>query len=173
MPRATTSAEPEERHEQEERKRSDAEARIDELIEQLHYHDYRYHVLSDPEISDAEYDELMRELRGLEGEFPELVSPDSPTQRVGGVPSELFAPVRHRARMLSLDNAFSWEELEAWGRRVERIVGKGAEFVCELKIDGLAVVVSYEDGVLTRGATRGDGATGEDVTPNIRTVRNI
>src|SRR6266511_5946255 len=139
MPRATTSAEPKERHEREERRRSAAKTRIDELTEQLHYHDYRYHVLSDPEISDAEYDELMRELRGLEGEFPELVSPDSPTQRVGSRPSELFAPVRHRARMLSLDNAFSWEELNAWGKRVERTLGRQADFVCELKIDGLAV----------------------------------
>ncbi|MGH2554270.1 MAG: DNA ligase LigA-related protein, partial [Actinomycetota bacterium] len=125
----------EERHEDEERRRSDAERRIEELTEQLHFHDYRYHVLSDPEISDAEYDELMRELRSLEEQFPELVTTDSPTQRVGSRPSELFAPVRHRARMLSLDNAFSWEELNAWGKRVERALGRQADFVCELKID--------------------------------------
>ncbi|HYV01993.1 MAG TPA: NAD-dependent DNA ligase LigA, partial [Actinomycetota bacterium] len=162
-----------ERREGEERRLSEARKRAEELREEISFHAYRYHVQDDPVVSDAEYDEMVRELQKLETEFPELITPDSPTQRVGGVPSELFAPVRHRARMLSLDNAFSWEELEAWGRRVERIVGKGAEFVCELKIDGLAVVVSYEDGVLTRGATRGDGATGEDVTPNIRTVRNI
>jgi DNA ligase (NAD+) len=173
MPRAVKTAEPEARHEREERKRSDAKTRIDELIEQLHYHDYRYHVLSDPEISDAEYDELVRELRGLEEEFPELVSPDSPTQRVGSRPSELFAPVRHRARMLSLDNAFSWEELNAWGKRVERALGRQADFVCELKIDGLAVSLTYEDGRYVQGATRGDGQIGDDISANIRTMRSV
>jgi DNA ligase (NAD+) len=173
MPRVVKTAEPEERHEREERKRSDAKTRIDELIEQLHYHDYRYHVLSDPEISDAEYDELVRELRALEEEFPELVSPDSPTQRVGSRPSELFAPVRHRARMLSLDNAFSWEELNAWGKRVERALGRQADFVCELKIDGLAVSLTYEDGRYVQGATRGDGQIGDDISANIRTIRSV
>jgi DNA ligase (NAD+) len=163
----------EERHEDEERRRSDAERRIEELTEQLHFHDYRYHVLSDPEISDAEYDELMRELRSLEEEFPELVTLDSPTQRVGSRPSELFAPVRHRARMLSLDNAFSWEELNAWGKRVERSLGRQADFVCELKIDGLAVSLTYEDGRYVQGATRGDGQTGDDITANIRTMRSL
>jgi DNA ligase (NAD+) len=163
----------EERHEDEERRRSDAERRIEELTEQLHFHDYRYHVLSDPEISDAEYDELMRELRSLEEEFPELVTADSPTQRVGSRPSELFAPVRHRARMLSLDNAFSWEELNAWGKRVERTLGRQADFVCELKIDGLAVSLTYEDGRYDQGATRGDGQTGDDITANIRTMRSV
>jgi DNA ligase (NAD+) len=172
MPRAVKTA-PEERHEREERKRSDAKTRIDELIEQLHYHDYRYHVLSDPEVSDAEYDELVRELRALEEEFPELVSPDSPTQRVGSRPSELFAPVRHRARMLSLDNAFSWEELNAWGKRVERALGRQADFVCELKIDGLAVSLTYEDGRYVQGATRGDGQIGDDISANIRTIRSV
>lgn len=174
MARARKSPEAaEERHEDEERRRSDAERRIQELVEQLHLHDYRYHVLSDPEISDAEYDQLMRELRRLEEEFPELVTPDSPTQRVGSRPSELFAPVRHRARMLSLDNAFSWEELNAWGKRVERALGRQADFVCELKIDGLAVSVAYEDGRYAQGATRGDGQTGDDITANIRTMRSV
>ncbi|HEY3209238.1 MAG TPA: NAD-dependent DNA ligase LigA [Actinomycetota bacterium] len=173
MPRAAKPAEPEERHEREERKRSDAKIRIDELVEQLHYHDYRYHVLSDPEISDAEYDELMRELRALEEEFPELVTPDSPTQRVGSRPSELFAPVRHRLRMLSLDNAFSWEELNAWGKRVERALGRQADFVCELKIDGLAVSLTYEGGRYVQGATRGDGQIGDDISANIRTIRSV
>ena len=163
----------EERHEDEERTRSDAERRLQELVEQLHFHDYRYHVLSEPEISDAEYDELMRELRSLEEQFPELVTPDSPTQRVGSRPSELFAPVRHRARMLSLDNAFSWEELNAWGKRVERALGRQADFVCELKIDGLAVSLTYEDGRYVQGATRGDGQTGDDITANIRTMRSV
>ncbi len=173
MPRAARTAEPEERHEREERRRSDAKLRVEELSEQLHYHEYRYHVLSDPEISDAEYDELMGELRRLEEEFPELVTPDSPTQRVGGRPSELFAPVRHRVRMLSLDNAFSWEELNAWGKRVERTLGRQADFVCELKIDGLAVSLTYEDGRYAQGATRGDGQIGDDISANIRTIRSV
>src|SRR5438874_3890174 len=175
MPRKTARVEvQEERHEGEERALSDARKRVEELREQINYHSYRYHVLDDPEVADAEYDVLVRDLQALEERFPELITPDSPTQRVGGTPvGELFAPIRHRAPMLSLDNAFSWEELAAWGKRVERQIGSNARFTCELKIDGLAVVVSYENGKLTRGATRGDGLTGEDITPNIRTVRNV
>src|ERR687891_144609 len=156
-----------------ERRRSEAKRRVEELRDLINYHNYRYHVLDDPEISDAEYDELMRELRSLEEEFPELVTPDSPTQRVGSRPSQLFAPVRHRTRMLSLDNAFSWEELNAWGKRVERALGRQADFVCELKIDGLAVSLTYESGAYARGATRGDGFTGDDITSNIRTIRQV
>jgi DNA ligase (NAD+) len=125
------------------------------------------------EVSDAEYDDLMKELRALEERFPELVTPDSPTQRVGATPTDLFAPVQHRTPMLSLDNAFSREELEAWATRVERGVGSGAEYSCELKIDGVACALTYEDGVLTKGATRGDGRTGEDITANARTVRSV
>jgi len=146
---------------------------VEELREQINHHAYRYYVLDDPEVSDAEYDELLRELQALESEFPELITPDSPTQRVGGAPSDLFAPVQHRSRMLSLDNVFSQEELEAWGRRVERLIGSGARYACELKIDGVAVALTYEDGVYARGATRGDGVTGEDITANIRTVRAV
>jgi DNA ligase (NAD+) len=157
----------------EERRRSEAKRRVEELREVISHHDYRYHVLDDPEVSDAEYDLLMRELRGLEDEFPELITPDSPTQRVGGAPTELFAPATHRVPMLSLDNAFSWEELNAWGKRVERTLGRQADFVCELKIDGLAVALTYEDGAYTRGATRGDGFTGDDITSNIRTIRQV
>lgn len=165
---------PDQRHRPEERRLSDARKRVEELREQINHHGYRYHVLDDPEISDYDYDRLIRELESLESEFPELITPDSPTQRVGGTPvADLFAPVRHRAQMMSLDNAFSWEELEAWGKRVERVIGTSAKFVCELKIDGLAVVVSYENGSFVRGATRGDGVTGEDVTPNIRTIRQV
>jgi DNA ligase (NAD+) len=164
---------PEERHEREERRLSDARKRAEELREQINYHSYRYHVLDEPEVSDFDYDRLIRELQELEEEFPELITPDSPTQRVGAPAAELFRPVRHRARMLSLDNAFSWEELEAWGKRVERAIGVDARFACELKIDGLAVVVSYEQGRLTGGATRGDGYMGEDITQNIRTVRQV
>src|SRR2546426_5243887 len=172
--RAAKAPEAEERHEGEERKRSDARKLVEELHERINHHSYRYHVLDDPEVSDFDYDRMVRELKELEAEFPELITPDSPTQRVGGAPAELFAPVTHRAPMLSLDNAFSFEELQAWGKRVERVIGAGAvSFVCELKIDGLAVVVSYQDGVFTRGATRGDGRTGEDVTSNIRTIRQL
>src|SRR5438093_5316698 len=163
----------EERHEAEERRRSEAKRRVEELRDLIDYHNYRYHVLDDPEVSDAEYDELMRELRALEEEFPEFITPDSPTQRVGGAPTELFAPARHRVPMLSLDNAFSWEELSAWGKRVERAVGRQAEFVCELKIDGLAVALTYEAGAYVRGATRGDGYVGDDITANIRTIRSV
>jgi DNA ligase (NAD+) len=157
----------------EERRRAEAKLRVEELRERINYHSYRYHVLDEPEVADAEYDALVRELSSLEEEFPELITPDSPTQRVGSTPLELFAPVHHRARMLSLDNAFSREELEAWAARVERTIGSGARYVCELKIDGVAVALTYEIGSLTKGATRGDGTTGEDITANVRTVRSV
>ncbi|MFN2543756.1 MAG: NAD-dependent DNA ligase LigA [Actinomycetota bacterium] len=156
-----------------ERKLAVAKRRVEELREQLNHHNYRYYVLDDPEVSDAEYDELIRDLRALEDEFPELITPDSPTQRVGGSPADLFAPVEHRVRMMSLDNVFSQEELEAWGKRVERSIGAGARYVCELKIDGVAVALTYESGVYVQGATRGDGEVGEDITANIRTVRAV
>jgi DNA ligase (NAD+) len=171
--RGTALEGPEERHEGEERRRSDAKLRVEELHDLINHHNYRYHVLDDPEVSDAEYDELMRELRSLEEAFPEFITPDSPTQRVGGAPTELFAPAPHRVPMLSLDNAFSWEELNAWGKRVERTVGRQADFVCELKIDGLAVRLTYEDGAYVQGATRGDGYIGDDITANIRTIRAL
>src|SRR4051794_13071299 len=122
-----------------ERRREVAQRRVEELRPLVNYHDYRYYVLDSPEVTDAEYDALVRELRQLETEFPELVTPDSPTQRVGGRPAELFAPVQHRVPMRSLDNAFSSEELAAWAARVERRIGPQADYVCELKIDGLAV----------------------------------
>jgi DNA ligase (NAD+) len=156
-----------------ERDRADAKVRVEELREQLNEHSYRYHVLDDPVVSDAEYDELMRELLGLEERFPELVTPDSPTQRVGVTPADLFAPIQHRAPMLSLDNAFDEAEVRAWAARVEREVGAGATYSCELKIDGVAIALTYEDGSLVQGATRGDGRTGEDITANVRTVRSV
>ncbi len=156
-----------------ERERAHAKLRVEELREQLNYHSYRYHVLDEPEISDAEYDELMQELVSLEEAFPELVTLDSPTQRVGSTPADLFAPVEHRARMLSLDNAFSIDELDAWAARVERGVGSGAAYSCELKIDGVAVALTYDRGLLVKGATRGDGRVGEDITSNVRTVRSV
>jgi DNA ligase (NAD+) len=162
-----------EREERTERRLSEAKRRVDELRDLINHHNYRYHVLDDPEVSDTEYDELMRELRALEEEFPELITPDSPTQRVGARPSALFAPVRHRSAMLSLDNVFSWEELRAWGDRVVRALGREPDFYCELKIDGVAVALTYENGRYVRGATRGDGYVGEDVTANIRTIRPV
>ena len=125
------------------RERAEAKVRVEELRELINHHSYRYHVLDDPEVSDAEYDELVRELQALEDAFPELITPDSPTQRVGSVPADLFTPVSHRAPMLSLDNAFSFEELEAWAARVEKRVGDAARFACELKIDGVACALTY------------------------------
>jgi DNA ligase (NAD+) len=158
----------------EERDLAESELRVEELREQVNHHLYRYHVLDDPEISDAEYDELIGELRSLEDRFPQLITPDSPTQRVGAAPAELFRPVPHRAPMLSLDNAFSEEELRAWGARVERgLNGAAHTFVCELKIDGVACALTYEDGVLTIAATRGDGRIGEDITANVRTLQGV
>ena len=160
---------------QDDRKRAEAKVRVEELREQINHHSYRYHVLDDPEVSDAEYDELIRELRALEDAFPELITPDSPTQGVGAAPATaLFAPVEHRAPMLSLDNAFSLDELNAWGDRVTRGLGGAADgFVCELKIDGVACALTYENGRLMRAATRGDGRVGEDITANVRTVEGV
>ncbi len=156
-----------------ERRLAEAKLRVEELRSELEHHRYRYHVLDDPEVADVEYDELMRELRALEDEFPELQTPDSPTVTVGGAPADLFAPVTHGAPMLSLDNAFSFEELDAWAERVVRGVGEGARFACELKIDGVACALTYERGVLTQAATRGDGRVGEDITANVRTVAGV
>jgi len=150
-----------------------AKLRVEELRSKIGFHDYRYYVLNEPEVSDAEYDELMRGLRELEEKFPELITTDSPTQRVGVTPADLFAPVEHRSVMLSLDNVFSEEELKAWATRVERVVGREARYFCELKIDGVAVALTYEAGLLVKGATRGDGRVGEDITANVRTVRSV
>ena len=137
------------------------------------HHDERYHQLDDPEISDAEYDALVRRLRLLEEEHPELITPDSPTQRVGGPVSPLFAPVVHAVPMMSLDNAFSLEELVAWGARLTRRVAEASAFVCELKIDGVAMSLRYEGGRYVQAATRGDGRVGEDVTENVRTIADV
>jgi DNA ligase (NAD+) len=152
-------------------------ARVDALRAEIDEHNRRYHELDDPAVSDAEYDALVRELRDLESEFPELVTPDSPTQRVGSAPSVLFAEVEHRLPMMSLDNAFTLDELLAWGKRVERGLGDPADdpvdYVCELKIDGFAVSLTYEGGALVRAATRGDGRRGEDITANVRTITAV
>ncbi|MBM4446019.1 MAG: NAD-dependent DNA ligase LigA [Chloroflexi bacterium] len=153
---------------------AEAKQRINKLRELINHHNYRYYVLDSPEISDAEYDELMRELTRLEETHPELITPDSPTQRVGAAPVEAFGVVEHPQPLLSLANAFSDEELEAWYRRASNLVGgRDTDFVCELKIDGLAVALTYVNGLLEVGATRGDGLRGENITQNLRTVKSI
>ncbi len=150
------------------------QARAEELRRLLNYHNYRYYVLDNPEIADAEYDRLMQELRAIETDHPELQSPDSPTQRVGAAPSEQFAVVTHRVPMLSLANAFSAEALRAWHERISKLAGRDVRgFMIEPKIDGLAITLHYERGHFTVGATRGDGFHGEDITPNLRTVRTV
>jgi DNA ligase (NAD+) len=151
----------------------DPAARAVELRERIAYHNHRYHDLDEPEIADAEYDQLVRELRALEEAHPDLVTPDSPTQHVGGAVSTLFAEVRHRVPMMSLDNAFSFEELQAWGKRMERYISGDVAFACEPKIDGLALSLVFEKGRLVRAATRGNGVVGEDVTDNVRTINVI
>ena len=148
--------------------------KIDKLRDLITYHNHRYYVLDSPEISDAEYDELMLELKRLEEAHPEFITPDSPTQRVGAAPLEAFGVVTHPRPLLSLANAFSDEELEAWHRRASGLLGgQETDFVCELKIDGLAVALTYVNGLLEVGATRGDGLRGENITQNLRTVRSI
>ncbi len=153
----------------------DIRGRIEDLREQVRYHNRRYHVEDAPEISDAEYDGLYRELEALEGEHPELITPDSPTQRVGGEPIEGFEEVRHAVPMLSLANARKVEDLREWDTRVRRLLGEDEtpRYVTERKIDGLAVSLRYENGHFAQGATRGNGAVGEDVTANLGTVRSI
>ncbi len=155
--------------------RRDAERRIHALRDAINHHNYRYYALDDPEVPDSEYDRLLQELRALEREFPGLVTPDSPTQRVGAAPLREFGQVRHEVPMLSLDNAFSEEEVRAFDRRVrERLEENGEiEYMAEPKLDGLAISLVYERGVFMRGVTRGDGSTGEDVTQNVRTISSI
>ena len=152
-------------------------AQVEELRQQINYHNYRYYVLDAPVVSDAEYDRLMQELTRLEEEHPELVTPDSPTQRVGAPPATAFEPYTHRQPMLSLSNAFGDEELLAFDKRIKRMLDmdqeSDIEYVAELKIDGLAVSLTYENGRLARGATRGDGYSGEDITVNLRTIKSI
>ena len=150
-----------------------ARERHAELSEQVEAHRWRYYVLDSPSVSDGEFDVLMRELEGLEEAYPELRTPDSPTQKVGGAVSTQFTAVEHAERLMSLDNVFSFEELEAWAARLSRDGAEEAELLCELKVDGLAINLTYDKGRLVRGATRGDGRTGEDVTPNVRTIESI
>jgi len=148
--------------------------RADDLRKEINYHNHRYHVLDDPITSDAYFDELIQELTALEEQHPELVTPDSPTQRVGAAPAEGFTEVEHPIPLLSLGNAFNMDEFRTWhSRALDLLDGAAFDMVCELKIDGLAVALTYEDGRLVRGATRGDGIRGEDVTSNLRTIRSI
>ncbi|HXZ32231.1 MAG TPA: NAD-dependent DNA ligase LigA [Terriglobales bacterium] len=152
----------------------DVEKKIEALREKIRRHEYLYYVVDAPEISDAEFDRLMSDLKKLEAVHPELITSDSPTQRVGGKPREGFVKVPHSSPMLSLDNTYNVEDLRNWERRVHELSGrKDIEYVCELKVDGMSLALRYEDGKLVRGITRGDGSVGEDVTANVRTVRSI
>jgi len=151
-----------------------AKKEIEKLRREIRHHDYRYYVLSQPELSDKEYDDRMRRLKKLEEEFPGLLSPDSPTQRVAAGIQEGFKTVKHRQKMLSLDNTYSFEELRDWGERVRKgLANQEIQYVAELKIDGVSANLTYRDGLLVSGATRGDGESGEDVTLNIKTIRAI
>ena len=150
------------------------EKKIEALREKIRHHEYLYYVLDNPELSDADFDKLMNELKRMEADHPELITPDSPTQRVGGKPREGFVKARHSSPKLSLDNAYSEEELRDWERRVHELSGRtDLEYMCELKLDGMSLALVYNDGHLERGITRGDGNIGEDVTLNVRTVRSI
>jgi NAD-dependent DNA ligase len=151
----------------------DARTRHRDLSEELDRYAFAYYVRDEPLVSDGQYDALMAELRAIEAAHPALVTPDSPSQKVNGGFTATFAPVQHVERMQSLDNAFSSDELSAWAGRVEREVGAGAAYLCELKVDGVAVALVYEKGRLVRAATRGDGTTGEDVTANVRTMDDV
>jgi DNA ligase (NAD+) len=152
----------------------DAAKKIESLRDKIRHHEYLYYVLDNPEISDQDFDQLMQQLKDLEAEHPALLMPDSPTQRVGGKPREGFVKVRHSSPMLSLDNTYNEEELRDWERRVHELSGrKDVDYVCELKLDGMSLALTYENGRLARGVTRGDGSVGEDVTLNVRTVRSI
>jgi DNA ligase (NAD+) len=152
-----------------------AAARAADLRELLERYNYRYHALDDPEVPDAEYDRLMLELRALETQFPQLLVPDSPTMRVGAAPIAAFGTVKHRVAMLSLDNAFSEQEVRDFDRRIhERLAQTGAiRYSAEPKLDGLAISARYENGSFVQGATRGDGETGEDITQNLRTIKAL
>ena len=148
--------------------------KLESLRDKIRHHEHLYYVLDDPEVSDAEFDKLINELKKIEAEHPELITPDSPTQRVGGKPREGFVKARHSSLMLSLDNAYSEEELRDWERRVHELSGRtDVEYMCELKLDGMSLALHYRGGQLERGITRGDGNEGEDVTANVRTVRSI
>src|SRR6266403_2461044 len=153
---------------------SEAKSNHARLVEEITRHDHAYYVLAQPSISDQDYDRLYHQLLDLEKDFPELITPDSPSQRVGGQPLKAFKPLQHLQPMLSLDNTYSQEELREFVNRVQRLLPKEElDWIVEPKVDGLAINLRYEAGVFTSGATRGDGATGDDITANLRTVRSI
>ena len=155
-------------------KNKDVEKKIEALRDKIRHHEYRYYALDDPEISDTEFDQLMNEMKKLETEHPALITPDSPTQRVGGQPREGVVKAQHSSPMLSLDNTYNVDDLRDWERRVHELSGrKDIDYVCELKLDGMSLALIYENGKLVRGITRGDGSIGEDVTLNVRTVRSV
>ncbi len=149
--------------------------KIKTLREQLNYHSNRYYVMDDPEISDAEYDRLYRELSELEKQFPEFITPDSPTQRVGAAPAKAFNTVAHTLPMLSLDNSLNEEDIRAFDDRIKNFlkISTEIEYVCEVKLDGLAVELVFDNGLFSVASTRGDGVTGEDVTNNIKTIKSV
>ena len=150
----------------------DTKSRINFLREELNKLGYNYYVLDNPLVSDYEYDKLFNELKELEINNPELITPDSPTQRVGGISSG-FEEVKHKYRLYSLDNTYNYDELRKWYERVTKECGPDIELVCELKIDGLAIALSYKDGIFVKGATRGNGIAGEEITQNLKTVKAI
>lgn len=153
---------------------SSVTSEIARLREEIRYHDRKYHIEAAPEISDTQYDRLVEHLKRLEAEHPELVTPDSPTQRVGEQPVEGLTPVDHRVPMLSIENTYSLDELKKYGERVTKLLpGETVEWVVELKVDGVAVSLIYENGLLTRGVTRGNGRTGDNITHNVRTITDI
>jgi DNA ligase (NAD+) len=156
------------------KKEKNVESKIEKLRDEIRHHEYLYYVMDAPELPDAEFDRLMQELKLLEAEHPTLITPDSPTQRVGGKPREGFIKVTHSRPMLSLDNAYNEQELRDWDRRVRELAGSDKiEYVCEMKLDGMSMALTYENGHLLRGVTRGDGSIGEDVTSNVRTMRSV
>lgn len=153
--------------------KEEARNRIAELSDTIEYHNRRYYILNQPSISDYEFDMLMEELISLEKLFPEYALPSSPTKRVGGDLTKEFPTVRHRYPMLSLSNSYNRGEIVDFIKRIEKTIDEPVEFVCELKFDGVSISLTYEDGILTRGVTRGDGAQGDDVTTNVKTIRSI
>src|SRR6478672_10040364 len=149
-------------------------AKTEALRDKIRHHEHLYYVLDAPELEDADFDALMRDLKEIEAQHPEWVTPDSPTQRVGGKPKEGFLKVAHSRPMLSLDNAYNEQELRDWDRRVRELAGSDKiEYVCEFKMDGMSLALTYDQGHLLRGVTRGDGSVGEDVTSNVRTMRSV
>ncbi|PNX45514.1 MAG: DNA ligase (NAD(+)) LigA, partial [Thermoplasmata archaeon M11B2D] len=153
-------------------KKNEAKKQIQKLREEINYHNYKYYVENNPVVSDYEYDMLLKKLESLEAQFPDFITSDSPTQRVGGEPLKGFKTVEHKTPMLSLDNAYSYDELREFDERIKKTCGN-VEYICEPKIDGVSIALIYENGIFTRGATRGDGMKGDDITTNLRTIRSI